>query len=98
MKLRYFKTQTDLRKWFEKKDATKSSTAAYEQPEVKFPAEYEKKFKANKKAWSYFQKRNNTYKKTATWWVIKAKREETRENRLKMLIEDSENSIYIKPL
>jgi uncharacterized protein YdeI (YjbR/CyaY-like superfamily) len=86
------------KKAFANRDASKAPTASYEQELVEFSTEEEKKFRANKKAWAYFQQQNNSYRKTATWWVIKAKREETRLRRLNMLIDDSSNGIYIKPL
>lgn len=38
------------------------------------------------------------YRKTATWWVISAKREETRQRRLRTLIEDSAAGLRIKEL
>lgn len=86
------------RKVFENRDPSKSNSAAHEQGEIKFPAAFEKQFKANKKAWTYFQSQNNTYRKTATWWVIKAKQEKTQQKRLETLIKDSENGNFIKPL
>ena len=86
------------RKIFENRDPSKVSSAAYEQGEIKFPSNYEKQFRSNKKAWAYFQSQNNSYKKTATWWVIKAKQEKTQQNRLERLIKDSENGSYIQVL
>ncbi len=46
-------------------------------------------FKANPAAWEYFQACPPSYRKAATWWVISAKREETRNRRLQSLIEES---------
>jgi uncharacterized protein YdeI (YjbR/CyaY-like superfamily) len=51
----------------------------------------EKLFRANKKAWEFFQKQANWYRKTTLWWIASAKREETRLKRLKQLITDSEH-------
>ena len=86
------------RRIFENRDPAKSNSASYEQNEIKLPAAFEKQFRANKKAWTYFQSQNNTYRKTATWWVIKAKQEATQLKRLETLIKDSENGQFIKPL
>lgn len=83
---------------FGKWDSEKAPTASYEQAQISFPSSFLKQFKANKKAWTYFKEQTNSYKRTATWWVISAKREETRENRLKILIRDCDDGIYIKPL
>ena len=58
----------------------------------------ERQFRANAKAWEYFQARPPWYRRTATWWVISAKKEETRQRRLATLIEDSEQGRLIGPL
>ncbi|MFN8283043.1 MAG: YdeI/OmpD-associated family protein [Chitinophagales bacterium] len=83
---------------FLNRDLRKQKTASFEQETVEFPAAYLKKFKGNQSAWNYFSKRTKTYQKQATWYVISAKQEETRLRRLEMLMQDSENSIDIKPL
>ena len=49
----------------------------------------EEKFRAHPAAWEFFQRQPNGYRKTVTWWVISAKKEETRQKRLKILIADS---------
>ena len=40
-------------------------------------------------AWKWFQAQPAGYRRTATYWVISAKRPQTRERRLEQLIEDS---------
>jgi hypothetical protein len=57
-----------------------------------------RQFRANKPAWDFFQSQPPSYRQTATWWVISAKREETRERRLATLIEDSAAGRRIGPL
>lgn len=87
-------------KAYENRKEDKSSIYSFEQrPEdIKLSPEFEKLFKKNKVAWKNFQAMAPGYKKTATWWVISAKREDTRLKRLNTLIEDSENDIKIKML
>lgn len=46
-------------------------------------------FQEDQVAWAYFSARPPSYRKAAIWWVVSAKREETRERRLRTLIEDS---------
>ena len=53
---------------------------------------------ADAAAWAYFCARPPSYRKAATWWVISAKRPETRERRLATLIADSAAGELIKPL
>ena len=40
-------------------------------------------------AWAFFQAQPPGYRNEAAWWVMQAKREETRDRRLTMLIESS---------
>src|SRR5262249_19625740 len=48
-----------------------------------------KAFKAKPKAWTFFQAQPPGYRRTASHWVVSAKKEETKERRLKQLIADS---------
>jgi uncharacterized protein YdeI (YjbR/CyaY-like superfamily) len=68
----------------------RSGIYAYEQrEEAKLDPAAEKEFRANRKAWAFFSDQAPSYRRTATHWVIRAKKEETRRRRLKTLIEDS---------
>ena len=51
--------------------------------------EQEERFRADPTAWDFFQEQPPSYRKTATFWVVSAKREETRARRLEQLIADS---------
>jgi uncharacterized protein YdeI (YjbR/CyaY-like superfamily) len=75
---------------FENRKESKSKIYAYENAEVTLSTEFEKLFKANKKAWEYFQSLPPSYKKPSTNWVMSAKQETTQIKRLKELIADSE--------
>ncbi len=68
----------------------KTGKAAYEQGDISLSKEQEKQFKANTKAWAYFQNETASYRKNAIWWVISAKQEATKIRRLATLISDSE--------
>jgi hypothetical protein len=61
------------------------------------PAE-ERTFRARKGAWTFFQSQPPSYRATATWWVLSAKRDETRRRRLATLVEDSARGRRIGPL
>ena len=72
---------------------------SYEQRhQAHFSSEMERHFRANRKAWDFFQAQPPWYRRTATFWVITAKQEETRQKRLNTLIADSERGQPIKPL
>jgi uncharacterized protein YdeI (YjbR/CyaY-like superfamily) len=49
----------------------------------------EKQFRASPEAWKFFQAQPQSYRKTAIWWVVSAKRAETRRRRLATLIAQS---------
>ena len=77
----------------------KSAIYAYEQHEAaELDPEADKQFRANERAWTFFQSQPPSYRRTAIYWVISAKREETRARRLATLIADSEASRTIAPL
>jgi uncharacterized protein YdeI (YjbR/CyaY-like superfamily) len=77
---------------FEKRKEHKSRIYTYEQKdEVKFPKEIEKLFKANQKAWAFFQTLPPYYRKLETRWVSSAKAEETRLRRLGKVMEACAN-------
>jgi uncharacterized protein YdeI (YjbR/CyaY-like superfamily) len=58
----------------------------------------EARFRANGEAWRFFQSQPPGYRKIATWWVVSAKQESTRERRLQILIDDSAAGRRIGPL
>ena len=84
---------------FEKRNQSKSGRYAYEQrAAAKLEASQEQQFRANRKAWDFFQSQPAWYRRTSTWWVVSAKRAETRAKRLDRLIGDSEMGRTIAPL
>ena len=86
-------------KAFEARIEAKSGIYAYEQREAAQLSEAQKaQFKANQSAWEFFQAQTPSYRKTATWWVVSAKREATRQKRLATLIADSAQGRTIRPL
>jgi uncharacterized protein YdeI (YjbR/CyaY-like superfamily) len=78
------------REAFERRSEKKSGIYAYEQREnAQLDEGAVAEFKTHGKAWAYFEKQPPWYRKTASWWVVSAKREETRQKRLAKLIECS---------
>jgi uncharacterized protein YdeI (YjbR/CyaY-like superfamily) len=75
---------------FERRSHDRTAIYSYERRKVaELDAEQERRFRANPGAWKWFQAQPAGYRRTATHWVISAKRPETRERRLEELIEDS---------
>ena len=75
---------------FERRDETRAKMYSSEQPNAALSRSEEAAFRRNRKAWAFWESLPPGYRKAATWWVISAKREETRERRLAALIEHSE--------
>ncbi len=63
-----------------------------------FPPEQEALFRADDAAWAFFSQRPASYRTAAIWWVVSAKREDTRERRLAQLIADSAAGRTVPPL
>jgi len=76
-------------KAFEMRKENRSGIYSYEQRSDTLPDPYGKTLRANKAAWDFLQAQPPSYRKTVGWWVVSAKREETRLKRLATLIEDS---------
>jgi uncharacterized protein YdeI (YjbR/CyaY-like superfamily) len=74
---------------FERRTADRSAIYAYENAPKELPPEAAARFQANKAAWKYFNEQPPSYRRVAIYWVLNAKREETRERRLALLIDDS---------
>lgn len=79
---------------------SRTDTQGYssEKRNVELASEYEKIFKENHKAWQSFCNLAPSYKRDSIWWVMSAKREETRLKRLDMLIYSSEEGQKIPTL
>ena|SRR5687768_12566030 len=75
---------------FEARRPERSGTYSYEnRGAATLDVEAERAFRAVPEAWSYFSAQPPSYRHTVTWWVMGAKRAETRVRRLAQLIEHS---------
>jgi len=84
---------------FARRRTDKTGVYSFEQrDQAAFTPEQLAQFEADPAAWAYWQARSPSYRRTATWWVVSAKREETRARRLATLIADSAAGVDIKPL
>jgi uncharacterized protein YdeI (YjbR/CyaY-like superfamily) len=83
---------------FAARDAKRTAAHSHERANARLEAAYERRLRANPRAWAFFQARPPSYRRLAIWWVMSAKREETRQRRLTALIEDSAAGRDVKPL
>jgi uncharacterized protein YdeI (YjbR/CyaY-like superfamily) len=82
---------------FARRSEEKSRIYSYERKYAALGPAFEQQFRANKRAWAFFESQPPSYKKAAIWWVISAKREETRLRRLDTLIKDSSRGQTVSP-
>jgi uncharacterized protein YdeI (YjbR/CyaY-like superfamily) len=81
-------------KTFEERDQQRSGYSIQDRTETLDP-KYERKFKANKKAWDFFQSLPPGFRRNAIFYVTSAKQEQTRERRLARIIEDCNNGVRV---
>ena len=81
---------------FEARQEFRSGIYAYEQRSPELIEPYSSTLKRNKAAWKFFSDQPPGYRKVMNWWVVSAKREETRLDRLAKLIKASEKRERIR--
>jgi uncharacterized protein YdeI (YjbR/CyaY-like superfamily) len=72
---------------FEARRENRSGIYAYEQRPADLPEPYRAMLRRNKPAAAFFQAQPPSYRKVITWWIVSAKRDETRLARLEKLID-----------
>lgn len=83
---------------FADRDTGNSRRYSFEQKPSRLDPASARAFRANPRAWKFFRAQAPWYQRTSIFWVMDAKREETRARRLRELIACSARSEPIKPL
>ena len=83
---------------FAHKDIHKDSGYRASELESDLSAEMITHFKSCPDAWAFFQEQPPGYRRQATYWVMSAKRDETRKRRFATLLKDSQDRLRIKVL
>ena len=76
-------------KAFASRIENKSGIYSYEQRSTELIEPYAQLLKKNKAASNFFEKQPPSYRKMIGWWIVSAKKEETRRTRLAKLISES---------
>jgi uncharacterized protein YdeI (YjbR/CyaY-like superfamily) len=63
-----------------------------------FPSEMEAMFRADAGAWAFWSRQPPSYRRQMIWWVVSAKRDDTRQRRLTALIAEHAAGRRIDPL
>jgi len=76
-------------KAFAVRTAAKSGVYSFENRPRELSPELQRQFKSDKAAWKFFEQQPSGYRRLMAFWVMSAKREETRQCRLAQLMADS---------
>lgn len=76
---------------YEAKEPSRIGVYSFERDVAELEPQMKKIFSREVVAWAYFQAQPPYYRRIASFWVISAKRDETRQRRLTQLIEHSAN-------
>jgi uncharacterized protein YdeI (YjbR/CyaY-like superfamily) len=80
---------------FEARDKAGPPPYSAENRHVVLSGELEKRFRAKTGAWRFFEAQPPGYRRIASFWVMNAKRPETRERRLAQLIDESARKVRL---
>jgi uncharacterized protein YdeI (YjbR/CyaY-like superfamily) len=80
---------------YARRDPKRTGIYAFENRPREFSPELEKAFRKNKAAWSFFEKQPPGYKRVIVFWVMEAKKEETRIKRFKQLVDLCEQGLRL---
>jgi uncharacterized protein YdeI (YjbR/CyaY-like superfamily) len=74
---------------FKARDEKRSGVYSFENRPQSLPPDLEKVFKANRQAWEFWTALPPGNRRTVTWWIVSAVKDETRRSRLAKAIESS---------
>ncbi|MDH3492300.1 MAG: YdeI/OmpD-associated family protein [Acidobacteriota bacterium] len=74
---------------YEKRGKTRPGFYSYEKASIEFDEIYKSQLKKNKRAWDYFHTSPQGYRRQVVRWIMSAKRAETQQRRLELLIKHS---------
>ena len=75
---------------FESRDRRKAGLYSFENKHVVLSPAFEKRLRSKKAAWKFFEAQPPGYRRLCAFWVMSAKKEETRERRFARLMESSQ--------
>jgi uncharacterized protein YdeI (YjbR/CyaY-like superfamily) len=86
-------------KAFKRRTAGNSGVYGHEQrARAKLRPDEERQLRANTAAWADWQARPPSYRKVVMWWIVSAKKPETRARRLAILVRSSAAGEMVPPM
>lgn len=86
------------RKAYQARDVAKTTRLETARAVPRLDAGRQRRFMADHEAWKFFRAQPPGYRRMAIWWVISAKRDETRDRRLQALIAMSGAGRRLEPM
>jgi uncharacterized protein YdeI (YjbR/CyaY-like superfamily) len=83
---------------FQAREDSRTGVYCFEQRPTQLGKAHLAAFRENRRAWAYFQQKTPWYRRTSSFWVLSAKREDTQRKRLVILIACSANGERVPPL
>jgi uncharacterized protein YdeI (YjbR/CyaY-like superfamily) len=74
---------------FEARDRRKDAIYSHEQPLAELPTDMRERLEADEAAHAYWLSRTASFRRQATYWIVSAKRPETRERRFAALLSNA---------
>ena len=71
---------------FEARKEDRSGIYSHEQGDVEMPEPYLGLLREDAAAWEFYEKQPASYRKAVNWWVVSARKDETRRRRLESLV------------
>jgi uncharacterized protein YdeI (YjbR/CyaY-like superfamily) len=71
---------------YQQRDRSLSKSYSFENDAARLSPAETKRFRAHRQAWEFFQSLRSSQRKGLTWWIVSAKKEETRRRRLDALV------------
>lgn len=78
---------------YARRDPERTGLYAFENRPKELSPEFQKTFRQHNKAWKFFEEMPPSFKRTTIFWIMSAKKEETRLRRLNHVIENSEKGV-----
>lgn len=83
---------------YEHRDLEKQERYSYEHEIIELAPAYLAALRKERAAWQFFQAESPYYRRQVALWIMSAKRPETRERRLRTLIENAAQGLRVPPL
>jgi uncharacterized protein YdeI (YjbR/CyaY-like superfamily) len=74
---------------FEERDRRKDAIYSYDRPVADLPADMLERLRADEAAHGYWQSRTASFRRQVTYWIVSARRPETRERRFTALLSNA---------